>query len=137
MNGIKGADLEESIEYLKEKLVSDEWVIIEANNDVLTEIEETIYTPGTPANSDFEISIIQGKGRISYFGLARKVESLSKFIGDIDLKGVVIITIKKPIEKIMEVDVVVCTNKLDIEVFANHYLTSFKKWLDEDTKKSN
>ena len=67
---------DEAVETIENRLL-DGFVILDAPLDVLRVIEEHIYTPGTPANADYEII-----GFLPSIHLGRKTEKLKAFLQD-------------------------------------------------------
>lgn len=73
---IVGVDTESAKQYVKSKLLN-QWVILDGDIKIIEQIEQRVYTPGTPKNKEFEIAMLTPFDRIF---LAKKNEALKTFL---------------------------------------------------------
>lgn len=86
---VVGVNTEEAKQYVKSKLLN-QWVILDGDLDTIERLENSIYTPGTPKNREFEIALLSPFQRIF---LAKKNAALKKLFHDPpDFSGIIVIT---------------------------------------------
>ena len=71
------------LELVRKRLL-DGWVLVVGSPGCVQALEDTVYTPGTPANADFELIIaIARSGGIAPLYLARKTERLNQLLPEL------------------------------------------------------
>ena len=81
-------DEDELFDYVRRRL-SEGWVMVTGDNECIEQLEETVYTPGTSENENFEVVIAPSRrpgGPLFYtFSLAKKTERLKDFLKNADI----------------------------------------------------
>ena len=70
---------DEAINIVKERLQS-EWILVEGDALCISLLEETVYTPDTDENKNFEVLVLGFPPRMLV--LAKKTERLTKLLAD-------------------------------------------------------
>jgi len=73
---VAGLSKDEAKRIVKEKLLN-QWDLLDGDLSVITTLENLIYTPGTPKNTDFELVLLIPFKR---FFLAKKNDALKKLL---------------------------------------------------------
>lgn len=89
---VAGMSKDEAKRIVKEKLLN-QWILLDGDLKVITAIENLIYTPGTPKNTDFELVLFIPFTR---FFLAKKNDALKKLLQNpSDFSNIVSLTFAK------------------------------------------
>lgn len=81
MNRMKPLDTEEVKKLIKQRLLNG-WMIVEGDGEMISYLEEKIYTPGTDRNELFQCLMMSLKnvGKIYFLYLSKKDSDLRKFL---------------------------------------------------------